>query len=83
MTPELMSCHTALIGNYVIEGHVPAHAIRRLLEERPDATGLAVPGMPTGSPGMEGGEMETYSVILFGRGGRRQMFGRYRGASPT
>jgi hypothetical protein len=79
----LMSCHTALIESYVIEGHVPAHAILRLLEERPDATGLAVPGMPVGSPGMEGGEMETYSVILFGRAGRRQMFGRYRGASPA
>lgn len=83
IAPELMSCHTALIESYVLEGHVPAHAILRLLEARPDATGLAVPGMPMGSPGMEGGEMETYSVILFGRAGRRQMFGRYRGASPV
>jgi hypothetical protein len=52
---ELRSCHTATVGGYVIEGHVPAADIRRLLDERPQATGLAVPGMPIGSPGMEQG----------------------------
>lgn len=52
---DLAACHTAEIGGYVIEGHVPAFALRQLLEKRPTAIGLAVPGMPAGSPGMEGG----------------------------
>ncbi|HRN84558.1 MAG TPA: DUF411 domain-containing protein [Hyphomicrobium sp.] len=65
---SLASCHTAEIGGYVIEGHVPADAIKRLLAEKPEARGLAVPGMPIGSPGMEGGTPETYEVILFGDG---------------
>lgn len=73
----LASCHTAEIGGYVIEGHVPADAIKRLLKEKPKAVGLAVPGMPAGSPGMEGGEPETYDVILFTRDSQ-QTFGRYR-----
>ena len=64
--PELTSCHTAIVGGYVVEGHVPAPAIQRLLAERPDAKGLAVPGMPVGSPGMEGGAPQPYAVILFG-----------------
>ena len=78
---DLASCHTAEIDGYVIEGHVPAPAIRRLLAERPQARGLAVPGMPVGSPGMEvaGTEPETYDVILFGPGGQRR-FARFRGA---
>lgn len=64
---ELQSCHTAEIDGYVIEGHVPAGDIERLLEERPDATGIAVPGMPVGSPGMEyGARKDPYDVILFG-----------------
>lgn len=62
---ELAACHTAEVAGYVIEGHVPASAIGRLLAERPRATGLAVPGMPIGSPGMEGGTPQTYQVILF------------------
>lgn len=74
---DLASCHTAEIGGFVIEGHVPAAAIRRLLAERPEGRGLAVPGMPIGSPGMEGGEPEVYDVVLFGDGGR-QTFGRFR-----
>lgn len=73
---KLASCHTAEIGGYVIEGHVPADAIKRLLQEKPKAIGLAVPGMPVGSPGMEGGEPETYDVILFTRDSQ-QTFGRY------
>lgn len=78
---ELASCHTAEVGGYVIEGHVPAVAIRRLLVERPQGRGLAVPGMPIGSPGMEGGVPEAYDVVLFG-GGEPRVFGRFREASP-
>jgi len=78
---DLAGCHTAEVGGYVVEGHVPAAAIRRLLEERPAATGLAVPGMPVGSPGMEveGSPPEIYEVVLFGPSGRRR-FARYRAA---
>lgn len=66
VTPELESCHTGLIDGYVIEGHVPAREVGRLLRERPPAIGLAVPGMPIGSPGMEQGDTrEPYRVILF------------------
>ena len=75
---ELHACHTAEIGRYVVEGHAPAPAIDRLLAEQPQARGIAVAGMPAGSPGMEGGEPETYDVVLFGPQGRR-VFGRFRG----
>jgi hypothetical protein len=68
---SLSSCHTATISGYVIEGHVPAAAIRRLLEMRPVALGLAVPGMPAGSPGMEGGTPKLYDVVLFATDGQR------------
>jgi len=68
---DLAACHTAEVAGYVIEGHVPAAAIRRLLQEKPSATGLAVPGMPVGSPGMEGGTPEHYDVVLFGPTSRR------------
>lgn len=68
---DLSSCHTATVGGYVVEGHVPASDIRRLLEERPDVEGIAVPGMPMGSPGMEGPRKDPYRVIAFdGRGAR-------------
>jgi hypothetical protein len=73
----LSSCHTAEVNGYVIEGHVPADAIKRLLREKPQAIGLAVPGMPAGSPGMEGGDPEEYAVMLFGKDSR-STFGRYR-----
>ena len=78
---DLASCHTAQVGGYVVEGHVPAGAIKRLLAEKPEAMGLAVPGMPVGSPGMEveGMEPDTYDVVLFGAAGRTT-FARYRGA---
>ena len=62
---ELASCHTALVDGYVIEGHVPAEDVKRLLEERPEIAGLAVPAMPIGSPGMEGPNPEPYDVIAF------------------
>lgn len=70
---ELSSCHTGELAGYVVEGHVPLGAIRRLLAEKPEATGLAVPGMPIGSPGMESpnGKSDTYEVVLFGSQGRR------------
>ena len=68
---DLAACHTAEIAGYVIEGHVPASAVRRLLKELPNATGVAVPGMPAGSPGMEGGAQQRYDAILFGATGRR------------
>lgn len=81
---DLASCHTALVDGYVVEGHVPADAIRRLLAERPKVTGLAVPGMPAGSPGMEveGREPDIYEVVLFGPEGRGA-FARYRGGAPA
>ncbi len=73
---DLMSCHTALVDGYALEGHVPADAVKRLLAERPTARGLAVPGMPQGSPGMETGVKEPFEVILFGPG-RPTVFARY------
>lgn len=68
---DLAACHTAEVGGYIVEGHVPAVAIKRLLGERPDAAGIAVPGMPFGSPGMSG-KPQHYAAILFGPGGRRE-----------
>ena len=62
---RLRACHTGLIGGYVIEGHVPGNLIARLLKEKPGVTGLAVPGMPIGSPGMEGPNPEPYDVFSF------------------
>jgi len=79
---DLAACHTAEVDGYVLEGHVPAIAVRRLLEKRPAATGLAVPGMPVGSPGMEGGEPQRYDVVLFGASGR-QIFMRAMGAEEV
>jgi hypothetical protein len=78
---NLAACHTAEIAGYVVEGHVPANAIRRLLAERPDIKGLAVPGMPVGSPGMEveGSPPETFEVIAFGPAGQAP-FARFRGS---
>ncbi|MDH4191368.1 MAG: DUF411 domain-containing protein [Betaproteobacteria bacterium] len=70
--PEsLASCHTAVIAGYAIEGHVPAADIKRLLRERPKVKGLAVPGMVTGSPGMEQGPAQPYATIAFGDRGNR------------
>jgi hypothetical protein len=69
IAPELSACHTAFVGGYIIEGHVPASDVRRLLAERPDVAGLAVPGMPVGSPGMEGANPEAYEVLSFGAKG--------------
>jgi hypothetical protein len=72
---KLASCHTAMIDGYVIEGHVPATDIERLVVERPQAIGLAVPGMPVGSPGMEqGAEFEPYDVLLIKKDGSTETF---------
>ncbi|PHQ25104.1 metal-binding protein [Marinobacter guineae] len=78
LTPALASCHTAFIGDYVIEGHVPASDIQRLITEAPKATGLSVPGMPMGSPGMEiGDRKDHYKVILFNEAGQTRIFSQY------
>lgn len=71
---RLHSCHTAFIGGYALEGHVPATDVERLLRDRPDVTGLAVPGMPMGSPGMEGPVKQRYDVLAFDRAGRTTVF---------
>jgi hypothetical protein len=72
------SCHTAKIDGYVIEGHVPAPDIKRLVAERPDAVGLTVPGMPVGSPGMEqGSETEPYDVLMLKKDGTAEIFSRH------
>lgn len=71
---SLSSCHTAVVGKYVIEGHVPAEDVRRLLRDRPAVAGLAVPGMPMGSPGMEGATRDRYDVLSFDSAGRSVTF---------
>ncbi|CUJ43237.1 MULTISPECIES: DUF411 domain-containing protein [Rhodobacterales] len=77
---RMVSCHTGLIDGYVIEGHVPADDIRRLLSERPDAVGLAVPGMPLGSPGMDQSRWrEAYDVFLINNDGTTEVFASYPG----
>jgi len=73
----LGSCHTARVGGYALEGHVPAADIKRLLRERPKASGLAVPGMPLGSPGMEADRTQTYDVLLFTADGRTRVYRHY------
>ncbi len=77
---ELASCHTAVVGDYVVEGHVPAEDVRRLLAEPPpEAIGIAVPGMPIGSPGMEieGRPAQRYDVLMFTRDGRAAVFAQH------
>lgn len=82
--PDTMrSCHTAKIGGYVIEGHVPAADIRRLLAQKPKAVGLSVPGMVAGSPGMEmGGRADRYQVMLIQKDGRHTVWATH-GANPS
>lgn len=76
---ELQSCHTAIVDGYIIEGHVPAAEIDRLLFERPDVIGIAVAGMPPASPGMDiaGFENDPYDVIAFGANGKMEIFSSY------
>ena len=76
----LRACHTAVVGGYIVEGHVPASDIKRLLRERPKARGLAVPGMPIGSPGMEqGARVDPYDVLLFDEAGKATTFAYHAG----
>lgn len=77
VAPEHSSCHTAIVGGYVVEGHVPAEDIRRLLAQRPPVSGLAVPGMPMGSPGMEGAYKQAYEVLTFTRGAGSTVFAKH------
>ncbi|EDM46015.1 DUF411 domain-containing protein [Marinobacter algicola] len=78
LTPSLASCHTAFVGDYVIEGHVPANDIHRLIAEAPKAKGLSVPGMPAGSPGMEvGGRKDHYQVLMFNDSGQTKVFAEH------
>jgi hypothetical protein len=83
---KLGSCHTALVEGYVIEGHVPASEVQRLLRERPPAVGLVVPGMPIGSPGMDtpayGGRRDAYSVLLLGKDGNTSVYASYKARAP-
>jgi Predicted metal-binding protein len=73
---KLQSCHTATLGSYVVEGHVPADVIQKMLKERPKILGLAVPGMPVGSPGMEGGRAQHYDVVAFERNGKTSVYAK-------
>jgi hypothetical protein len=74
---SLGSCHTAVVGKYLIEGHVPASDIAALLKKKPKITGLAVPGMPSGSPGMENGRNDRYDVIAFTTGKKSSVFAKH------
>jgi hypothetical protein len=77
---SLASCHTGVVGDYFVEGHVPAEDIRRLVEEEPNGLGLAVPGMPIGSPGMEQGDrVDAYDVILVSREGQNTVWASHGG----
>ncbi len=71
---DLVSCHTAVVERYVVEGHVPVEAIRKMLSERPKIIGIAVPGMPPGSPGMPGGTREPFNVVAFTRNGNHRPY---------
>lgn len=77
ITRDIQSCHTGEVNGYFIEGHVPADDIKRLLKEKPKAAGLTVPGMPMGSPGMEGHRKDAYSVLLISKEGRREVYSKH------
>lgn len=72
--PDLQGCHTAFIGDYVVDGHVPVEAIEKLLAERPAIKGITLPGMPPGSPGMPGDKMEPFTVFAIGTDGKPKIF---------
>ncbi len=74
---DLESCHTAFISGYVVEGHVPAEDIRKILAERPKIRGLAVPGMPASAPGMDSPDREPYTVYSFGEDGKAEVYASY------
>jgi hypothetical protein len=73
----IRTCHTAVVGNYVVEGHVPADLVKKMLNEKPKMAGIAVPGMPVGSPGMESGsEKQPHDVILFDKSGKTTVYAK-------
>ena len=76
---ESQSCHTALVGGYVLEGHVPATAVKKMLNDKPKIVGLAVPGMPVGSPGMEvpSGQKDAYNVVSFDKAGKTAVYEKH------
>jgi hypothetical protein len=79
MPERLGACHTAKVNGYVVEGHVPAREVKRMLREKPDAVGIAVPEMPMGSPGMEqGGQKDPYDVLMVSRDGRTRVYQSYQ-----
>ena len=79
VSDELRSCHTARVNGYAVEGHVPAADIQRLLKEKPAIAGIAVPGMPMGSPGMEqGGRKEPFDTVAFTKDGKKTVFEKHR-----
>jgi hypothetical protein len=84
MPQKLASCHTALVGGYALEGHVPASDVRRLLKEKPQAVGLTVPGMPVGAPGMDGpiygNRRDPYEVLLVLKSGETRVYSTYNKA---
>jgi hypothetical protein len=73
-----VSCHTAKVGNYIVEGHVPASDIQRMLKEKPAIAGIAAPGMPQGSPGMEQGSKESYDVVSFTKDGKTTVYAKHK-----
>lgn len=80
VTPEMASCHTAIVNGYVVEGHVPASDIRTLLKNKPNVVGITVPGMPKGTPGMEmGGKKDAYQVLSFDKKNQHQVVNSYQG----
>ena len=76
VTRELTACHTALVDGYVVEGHVPADLVATLLTEKPDVLGLALPGMPVGSPGMQGPSSQPYEILAFNKDGNSWVYER-------
>ncbi|MGI9075884.1 MAG: DUF411 domain-containing protein [Gemmatimonadaceae bacterium] len=77
VTDRLASCHTGVVRGYVVEGHVPADDIKKMLKQRPKVVGIAVPGMPMGSPGMEGPRSDSYEVLAFDKQGKTRVFARH------
>lgn len=78
VTEELASCHTAIVDGYVVEGHVPSDDIKRLLTQKPNISGIAVPGMPVGTPGMEmGNKKDSFAVVAFDEQGQTKVFKQY------
>jgi len=79
VSDDLRSCHTAKVGGYTVEGHVPAADIKKMLAEKPAIAGIAVPGMPMGSPGMEqGGRKDPFDTIAFTKDGKKTVYARHR-----